>query len=122
MRSVIEKLRRYLRRPSEASADVGGLAVLGWKHARRLVILVVGGSVVLFGIVAAFLPVIPGVLIVPLGLAILATEFVWARRLLKRAKLAARGLGDSIRGRPGRSNGGAGSVENAAEEQARLRE
>jgi len=56
-----------------------------WRHARRVVILVIGGSVVLLGLVLLFLPG-PAFLVIPAGLAILATEFVWARRLLRRAR------------------------------------
>ena len=52
---------------------------------RKLVIAVVGGSVVLVGIAMLVLPG-PAILVIPLGLAILATEFLWARRWLKRAR------------------------------------
>lgn len=56
-----------------------------WRHARRVVILVIGGSVVLLGLALIFLPG-PAFVVIPAGLAILATEFVWARRLLRRAR------------------------------------
>lgn len=39
----------------------------------------------LFGIILVFLPG-PAVVVIPIGLTILATEFVWARRLLKTIK------------------------------------
>jgi uncharacterized protein (TIGR02611 family) len=54
------------------------------RHARRVVIAVVGTSVVLIGLIMA-LPGVPGpgIVVIPLGLAILAIEFVWARRLLR---------------------------------------
>lgn len=55
------------------------------RHARRLVVLVVGVTVLLVGVVMVVLPG-PAVVVIPLGLAILATEFVWAARLLKRLK------------------------------------
>ena len=51
----------------------------------RLAIAVAGGSVVLVGIAMLVLPG-PAILVIPLGLAILATEFLWARRWLKRAQ------------------------------------
>lgn len=54
-------------------------------RARKLVVAVVGGSVVLVGIAMLVLPG-PAILVIPLGLAILATEFLWARRWLKRAR------------------------------------
>jgi len=59
------------------------------KTARQVVIAVVGSAVVLVGLAMVLLPG-PAIVIVPAGLAILATEFVWARRLLKRVKRQAR--------------------------------
>jgi tellurite resistance protein TerC len=47
--------------------------------------------VLLIGIAMIVLPG-PAILVIPLGLAILATEFVWARRLLKRLKDKVKGL------------------------------
>ena len=61
------------------------LRQLKLRHARKLVVAVVGGSVVLAGIAMLVLPG-PAILVIPLGLAILATEFLWARRWLKRAR------------------------------------
>jgi uncharacterized protein (TIGR02611 family) len=59
--------------------------VLTWRHARQLVILVVGGTLLLFGIALVVLPG-PATVVIPLALAILGTEFLWARRLLKRVR------------------------------------
>lgn len=55
------------------------------RRAKRLVIGVIGFTVLLIGIAMLVLPG-PAVLIIPIGLGILATEFVWARNLLKRVK------------------------------------
>jgi Ca2+-transporting ATPase len=55
------------------------------RRARQIVIAVAGGSVLLIGIAMTVLPG-PAFLVIPLGLAILATEFVWAKRWLTRAK------------------------------------
>jgi len=55
------------------------------KTARQVVIAVVGSAVVLAGVAMILLPG-PAIVIVPAGLAILATEFIWARRLLSRMK------------------------------------
>lgn len=55
------------------------------RHAKRIGIGVVGGIVLIAGIVAIPYPG-PGWLIVFAGLAILATEFDWAQRLLDRAR------------------------------------
>lgn len=63
------------------------------RHARRLVIAVVGVTVLLIGIALLVLPG-PAFIVIPLGLAILAVEFAWARRLLKRVR---RGISNSLR-------------------------
>lgn len=52
-----------------------------WRHAKRLSIALAGGLVLLVGLIAIPYPG-PGWLIVFAGLAILATEFAWAQRLL----------------------------------------
>jgi len=61
------------------------LASATYKQARRIVILVVGSTVLLGGIVMIFLPG-PSILVIPLGLSILAIEFAWARLWLRRVK------------------------------------
>jgi tellurite resistance protein TerC len=55
------------------------------RQARRLVIAVIGGTVLLLGIVMFVTPG-PGFLGVLAGVAILATEFAWARWLLHEIK------------------------------------
>jgi uncharacterized protein (TIGR02611 family) len=55
------------------------------RHAKRTFIAIAGTLVVLVGIVAIPYPG-PGWLIVFAGLAILATEFAWAQRVLDRAR------------------------------------
>jgi hypothetical protein len=55
------------------------------RRAKRAVIAVIGFTVLLIGVVMLFMPG-PALLVVPIGLTILATEFVWARRLLVKVK------------------------------------
>jgi uncharacterized protein (TIGR02611 family) len=55
------------------------------RHAYRLVIALLGGSIVVGGLLLVPLPG-PGWLIVILGLAVLASEFAWARDLLDFVK------------------------------------
>lgn len=50
---------------------------------RKVVVAVVGLTVLGIGFAMIVLPG-PSILVIPLGLAILATEFLWARRLLRR--------------------------------------
>jgi uncharacterized protein (TIGR02611 family) len=61
------------------------LARATWRHARRLVVFVMGMTLVVIGIALLVLPG-PATIVIPAGVAVLATEFVWARRVLKRAK------------------------------------
>ncbi|MDD5558221.1 PGPGW domain-containing protein [Candidatus Methylomirabilis sp.] len=65
------------------------------KQAKRVIVIVVGFTVLLIGITLIVLPG-PATLVIPLGLAILATEFVWARRLLVRFQHGTRRLKDAI--------------------------
>jgi uncharacterized protein (TIGR02611 family) len=55
------------------------------RQAKRTTIAILGGVVLLVGIIAIPYPG-PGWLIVFSGLAILATEFPWARKLLTKAR------------------------------------
>jgi len=55
------------------------------KHVKRMVIAVVGGTVLALGIALIVLPG-PAFLVIPAGLAILAIEFAWAKRWLRKAR------------------------------------
>jgi uncharacterized protein (TIGR02611 family) len=65
---------------------------------RRSLILLIGSTVVVVGILLLVLPG-PGILVIVVGLAILATEFAWAEALLaaarERAARVLRNLGKS---------------------------
>lgn len=52
---------------------------------RRVLVGVIGTTVILLGAAMLVLPG-PGLLVIPLGLIILATEFVWARRSVRKVK------------------------------------
>lgn len=56
---------------------------------RRGLILLVGVAVLLAGVMMVVLPG-PAVVVIPLGLAILAVEFAWARRWLEWARATLR--------------------------------
>lgn len=56
-----------------------------YKLARRIVIGVVGATVLLLGIVMMVTPG-PGLIVIPIGLAILSIEFAWARFWLRRVR------------------------------------
>jgi tellurite resistance protein TerC len=55
------------------------------KSIRRIIVFVIGGSILLIGIALIVLPG-PAFVVIPIGLAILATEFAWARHWLKKAR------------------------------------
>ncbi len=65
------------------------------KTARKIVIFVIGSTVVLIGIVMIVAPG-PAVIVIPAGLAILGTEFVWAKLLLKKMKAKAKGVFEAM--------------------------
>jgi uncharacterized protein (TIGR02611 family) len=62
----------------------------GWnvdniKVVRRVIVSVVGATVLLIGIALLVLPG-PAFVVIPVGLAILASEYAWARRWLRKAR------------------------------------
>jgi uncharacterized protein (TIGR02611 family) len=74
--------------PSPAASTPANGASLAKRLLRatwRTIVLVVGGTVVAIGVAMVVLPG-PAFVVIPAGLAILATEFVWARRLLVRVR------------------------------------
>jgi hypothetical protein len=52
---------------------------------RKLIIALIGGTVLLIGVALIVLPG-PAFIVIPIGLAILATEFAWAKRTVTRAR------------------------------------
>ena len=56
-----------------------------WCPIRKGFVLLIGLTVLLAGIVMIVTPG-PAIVVIPLGLAILATEFIWAKHLLHFAK------------------------------------
>lgn len=55
------------------------------KQAKRVIRFVIGFTILLLGCAMLILPG-PGIVTIVLGLAILGTEFAWAKRLMKRFK------------------------------------
>ena len=55
------------------------------KLLRQFGVAIGGGAVLLVGIAMIVLPG-PAIVVIPLGLSILAIEFVWAQRLLKKMR------------------------------------
>jgi len=81
---------------------------LGYKAARRVVVAVVGGTVVLIGLAMTVLPG-PAFIVIPVGLAILGLEFAWARRWLQRLRETANAAVSRFNGQKAEPSGsGAG--------------
>src|SRR5438094_8967816 len=55
------------------------------KIVKRVIVSVVGTTVLLIGVAFLILPG-PAFIVIPVGLAILATEYAWARRWLKKVR------------------------------------
>jgi len=74
-------------------------ALLGsYQAARKVAVATIGTSIVALGVCLLVLPG-PAFLVIPLGLAVLAVEFAWARRWLERLREGSH----SLMGRSGRS-------------------
>ena len=73
------------------AADVRVTAKRTFRQLKRLLIFTLGGTIVLLGVAMIFMPG-PATVVIPLGLAVLATEFIWAKRLLVSTVERARGL------------------------------
>ena len=55
------------------------------KVVKRVIVSVIGATVLLIGIALLILPG-PAFIVIPIGLAILATEYAWARRWLRKIR------------------------------------
>ena len=81
------RLRNYLRR------------TITYPWARRIVVAVIGGSIVLIGIAMIVLPG-PAIVVIPVGLGILGLEFAWARYWLRKLRTTASDVVNRVRGKP----------------------
>ena len=90
--SAEDAVPRTLRRPRVPQK----WSVWFWTHARKVVVAVIGGTVLLFGVAMLALPG-PGWVTIFAGLALLATEFAWARWMLKHAQSRLKDLVDAAK-------------------------
>lgn len=85
---------------AKSTSIVGRLLHITYRSARRIVVGVIGATILLIGVAMLVLPG-PAVVVIPAGLAILAAEFAFARRWLRflrrqtRNGLHSIGLADS---------------------------
>jgi hypothetical protein len=71
----------------------------GWipRPVRRIIFAVIGGTFLLLALIGFIVPIMPGFIFLPFGLAILAMEFAWAARWLKRVKKSTKNVRDRLR-------------------------
>lgn len=69
---------------------------------KRFAATILGAALLVLGLAMMVLPG-PGILVIVAGLAVLATEYVWAQRLLKRAKSQAEKVQDAAVASPART-------------------
>jgi putative transmembrane protein PGPGW len=75
------------------------------RSGKRIAVTIAGGVVILVGVAMLVLPG-PGIVVIIAGLAILATEYVWAERLLRMAKERAVQAKDKVLGKKADSDDG----------------
>ena len=66
---------------------------------RKIVVAVIGTTIMLIGIALIVLPG-PAFIVIPIGVGILATEFVWARRAMKRGRIFVKRAKRAVMGHP----------------------
>jgi uncharacterized protein (TIGR02611 family) len=71
------------------------------KVVKRVIVSVVGATVLLIGVALLVLPG-PAFIVIPIGLAILASEYAWARRWLRKVRRMA---SDVVSGRDRTASG-----------------
>jgi tellurite resistance protein TerC len=86
--SVLGAKRDLVYVVSPVEGELDGLVRVSLRGARRIAIALIGSTALLLGVAMLILPG-PGLLVIPIGLALLSTEFVWARRWLARIRKAA---------------------------------
>jgi uncharacterized protein (TIGR02611 family) len=59
--------------------------VIGYRQIRKIIVGVIGFTILSIGVLLIVLPG-PAFIVIPVGLGILATEFLWARRILDKLK------------------------------------
>lgn len=72
---------------------------IGWipRPVRRIIVLVLGCTLLLLAVLGMVLPIMPGVVFIPLALGIMAMEFAWAARWLRKVRKAAQQVHDHVK-------------------------
>jgi tellurite resistance protein TerC len=81
------RLRAWLRRH------------ITYRWARRIVVAVIGGTILVMGIAMVVLPG-PAILVIPIGLGVLGLEFAFARHWLRKLRSTASNVVNRVRRQP----------------------
>lgn len=94
-------------------------SIVAWvlRSTKRIVVSLVGFALLLAGLVMMVTPG-PGLLVILAGLAVLATEYAWARHWLERTRAQAHRARQGVRNRRQRRRGSAATGTEAPEEDA----
>jgi hypothetical protein len=109
--------RRWYEHP--AAVPFTAVARFIGRNGKRIAVTIAGFAVLLAGVALLVLPG-PGWLLIFVGLGILSTEYVWARKLLVKAKEKAEQAKDAVLRKKGQEPAEAGSVEAEAESEAEV--
>jgi tellurite resistance protein TerC len=85
--SVLAARRELIYAASARGDELDRFVRVSLRGARRIAIALIGSTTLLLGVAMLILPG-PGLLVIPIGLALLSIEFVWARRWLARIRKA----------------------------------
>jgi uncharacterized protein (TIGR02611 family) len=95
-----EAERRWHQHPAFVPLKAIGLFIQ--RSGKRIAVTIIGFAVLLAGVAMLVLPG-PGIVVILAGLAILATEYVWAERMLAEAKRRAMQAKDAVTRRGGKN-------------------
>lgn len=77
--------RDIINRLSPAADEIEKVARFTARKVKRLIVLIIGTTILLVGIAMIILPG-PALVFIPIGLSILGTEYAWARKIWFRIK------------------------------------
>ena len=92
------RLRAWLRR------------TITYRWARRIVVGMIGGTILLIGIAMVILPG-PAIIVIPIGLGVLGLEFAFARHWLRKLRATATEVVNRVRNRKRQLRGQAGQPQ-----------
>lgn len=94
--SIVRSLKFSEQQIAGIPVSLHHTASQSYAHVKRIAVFTMGFTILLIGLAMIFLPG-PGLIVIFLGIAMLGTEFVWAKKLQNRIKGGVRSLKDRIK-------------------------